>query len=49
MMAVKVSVNADAHHTADVPFHYSRLRISGRGFARMEQPVDVTDSFQSAP
>ena len=36
-------------------FHHWRPRISGRGYARMEQPavqrhlVDVIDSFQAAP
>jgi len=56
--AVEVIVNVDARRTADAPFHYRRPRISGRGFARMEQPavqrhlvedVDVIDSFQVAP
>ena len=53
--AVEVSINVDAHRTADAPFHYWRPRISSRGFACMEQPaiqchlIDVIDSFQAAP
>jgi len=53
--AVEISVNVDAHRTADAPFHYWRPRIFGRGFASMEQPavqrllVCVIDSFQAAP
>ena len=48
---VEVSVNVDARRTVDVTSHHWRPCISGRGFARMEQPavqrhlVNITDSF----
>ena len=34
--AVEVSVSVDTRRTVDAPFYHWRLRLSGRGFARME-------------
>ena len=56
--AAEVNVNVDARRTVDtvdVPSHHWRPYISGRGFARIEQPavqrhlVNFIDSFPAAP
>jgi len=41
------STSMDARRTVDVPFHHWRPCISGRGFARMKQPVSSVTSSTS--